>query len=135
MPERDPRSVAERLFAAIEAGDVDAVAELYDPDVVVWHNTDGAEQRRDVNLRVLRWLVRTLPERRYTDRRLSTTDTGFVAQHVLRGATTDGREVAIPACIVATCRDGLVTRIEEYVDSAHVAHLTGERTSSPRRVP
>ncbi len=125
MPESDAVDLAKRLFAAIEAGDVDAVAALYHPDAVVWHNTDDVEQPVEQNLRVLRWLVRTLPERHYADQRLLSTDTGFVSQHVLRGTTATGDLVAIPACIVATCADGRISRIEEYVDSAHVAHLTG----------
>jgi ketosteroid isomerase-like protein len=49
----DPLEVAARLFAAIEAGDIDAVRELYHPDVEVWHNTDGLAQSRDANLATL----------------------------------------------------------------------------------
>ena len=40
----DPLEVADRLFAAIEAGDLDAVAALYAPEAVIWHNHDGVEQ-------------------------------------------------------------------------------------------
>jgi ketosteroid isomerase-like protein len=130
-------ALAKRLFAAIEAGDLDGVRDCYTPDVVIWHNTDEVEQPLELNLRVLRWMVRTLPERRYDEQRLSATDTGFVSQHVLRGTTVDGRTVAIPACIVATCTDGRVSRIEEYIDSAHVARFTGgtEQREAPRRAP
>jgi ketosteroid isomerase-like protein len=40
----EPLEVADRLFAAIEAGDIDAVRELYHPDIAVWHNTGGLAQ-------------------------------------------------------------------------------------------
>ena len=36
--------IADQLFAAIEAGDIDAVRDLYAPDAVIWHNTDETEQ-------------------------------------------------------------------------------------------
>lgn len=49
--------VAEALFAAIEAGDIDAVPELYDPDVEVWNYTDGVTQDRAANLRTLGWVI------------------------------------------------------------------------------
>jgi ketosteroid isomerase-like protein len=34
--------------------------------------------------------------------------------------------VEIPACLVVTCDDGRITRLEEYLDSAHVARLTSK---------
>lgn len=116
-------TVAERLFAAIEAGDIDAVRSLYSPDVTVWHNHDGLAQSIDDNLRVLGWMSKHLPGARYTDVRRSATDTGFVQQHVLVATSRSGREVAVPACIVADVADGRITRLDEYLDSAHVAQL------------
>jgi uncharacterized protein len=118
--------VADRLFAAIEAGDLEAVRALYAPDAVVWHNTDGTEQTVDENLRVLRWVVDNLSDRGYEDVRRSPTDTGFVQQHVLRCIRPDGVRVAVPACLVVTCDAGRITRLEEYLDSAHVARLTSK---------
>ena len=118
--------VADRLFAAIEAGDLDAVRALYAPDAVIWHNTDGSEQTVEENLRVLRWVVDHLADRRYEDVRRSPTDTGFVQQHVLRCTRPDGVRVEVPACLVVTCGAGRITRLEEYLDSAHIARLTSK---------
>ena len=115
--------VADRLFAAIEAGDLDTVRALYAPDAVIWHNTDGTEQTVEQNLRVLRWVVDHLADRRYKEVRRSTTPTGFVQQHVLRCTRRDGTRVEVPACLVVTCAAGRITRLEEYLDSAHVARL------------
>lgn len=116
--------VAEQLFAAIENGDVGTVRDLYSPDVVIWHNTDGREQSADQNLATLMWVVENLAERRYEDVRRSVTDRGFVQQHMMRWTKADGTRAELPACIVATCADGLITRIDEYLDSAHVARIT-----------
>ena len=116
--------IADRLFAAIEAGDLDTVRALYAPDAVIWHNTDGTEQTVEQNLRVLRWVVDHLPDRRYEEVRRSPTPTGFVQQHVLRCTRDDGTRVEVPACLVVTCHKGRIVRLEEYLDSAHVARLT-----------
>jgi uncharacterized protein len=118
--------VADRLFAAIEAGDLDAVRALYAPEAVIWHNTDGAEQTVEQNLRVLRWVVDHLADRRYEEVRRAATETGFVQQHVLRCTRPDGVRVEVPACLVVTCHEGRITRLEEYLDSAHVARLTSK---------
>jgi ketosteroid isomerase-like protein len=116
--------VAEQLFAAIENGDVGTVRDLYSPDAVIWHNTDSREQSADQNLATLMWVVENLAERRYEDVRRSVTDRGFVQQHMMRWTKADGTRAELPACIVATCADGLITRIDEYLDSAHVARIT-----------
>jgi ketosteroid isomerase-like protein len=121
--ESTPDAVAERLFSAIEAGDIDTVRALYAPDVAVWHNHDGRVQSLDDNLRVLGWMTRHLPGARYTDVRRSFTDSGFVQQHVLVATNRAGRQVAVPACIVADVAGGRITRLDEYLDSAHVAQL------------
>jgi ketosteroid isomerase-like protein len=119
-PAPDALAVADRVFAAIESGDVDAVASLYADDVVVWHNTDGDEQNRAANLRVLTWLVAHTRARSYTHIRRESTDTGFVQQHVLVLDLDDDRRASIPACIVATVSGGRITRIDEYLDTAAV---------------
>jgi ketosteroid isomerase-like protein len=119
----DPLVIADRLFAAIQAGDVDAVRALYAPEAEIWHNTDGVTQAPEQNLQVLRWVVRHIRELRYEEVRRHATASGFVQQHVLRGTVGAGVAVEIPACIVCTVRDGRITRLDEYIDSAHVAPL------------
>ncbi|MGH9269678.1 MAG: hypothetical protein ACRDZ2_00205 [Ilumatobacteraceae bacterium] len=41
----DHLDLAERFFAAIEAGDLDAVGGIYADEAVIWHNHDGVEPR------------------------------------------------------------------------------------------
>ena len=119
----DALDLAERLFAAIEAGDIDAVRGLYAPDAEIWHNTDGLAQGPDDNARTLAWVTTNLGDVRYTDVRRSATDTGFVQQHVLVATNRAGQRVAVPACIVAIVRDGRIIRLDEYLDSAAVAQI------------
>ena len=125
----DALDVADRLFTAIEAGDIDAVRGLYAPDMVVWHNNDGIEQPGEDNLRVLQWVIANLSERRYEVVRRTTIDGGFVQQHVLHGVAPSGDRIAMPACIVGLVADGRITRLDEYLDSAHLAPLLAPRRS------
>jgi ketosteroid isomerase-like protein len=116
--------IAARLFGAIEAGDIEAVRQLYAPHCVVWHNNDGHEQPAEDNLRVLGWVVRNLRELRYEDVRRHETPTGFVQQHVLRAVGPGGQPVAIAACLVGRVENGRITRLDEYLDSAQLVPLT-----------
>jgi ketosteroid isomerase-like protein len=120
-----PIAVAERLFAAIMAGDIEAARACYADDVVIWHNNDGLTQTRDENLRTLRWVVKNVAGLRYEEVRRQATDTGFIQQHVLRGTAPSGKALEVPACIVCTVVDGKITRLDEYLDSAHTAVLGG----------
>jgi len=122
----DPASLAERLFAAVAAGDVDTVRGLYAPDAVIWHNYDGMEQTVEENLATLAWMARALREFRYTEVRRGLTTDGFVQQHVITATNRAGDAVAVPACLVATVADGRITRIDEYVDSVGVAAITAK---------
>ena len=115
--------VAERLFAAIQAGEVEAVRELYSPDVVIWHNFDQVEQTRDQNLRTLTWMTKNVKDVRYEEIQRHEIAGGFVQQHVLRGTGPSGGQVEMPACIICRVEGGLITRLDEYLDSAQTAPL------------
>jgi ketosteroid isomerase-like protein len=125
MTHDDIRALVTRFFDAIEHGDVDAVAACYAPELAVWHNFDGIEQPRDENLKTLAGLVRRIDERRYGERRLDVFDGGFVQQHVLSGVRKDGERVSLPAALIGRVKDGKITRLDEYIDSAHVAAFVG----------
>ncbi|MBK6317334.1 MAG: nuclear transport factor 2 family protein [Dehalococcoidia bacterium] len=111
------------FFAAISRGDIDAVRAIYAPDAVIWHNDEKAEQTPDRNLKVLGWVTRNIKDMRYEEVRRHETPTGFVEQHVLRGVAPNGAPLEIPACIVCEVRDGHITRLDEYLDSAQTAAL------------
>jgi ketosteroid isomerase-like protein len=123
VTERETLDLADRFFAAIPRGDTAALRALYAPDAVVWHNFDGKAQSVDENLRVLAWVARNVRDLRYEEVRRQVTPTGWVQQHVLRGTAPSGKPLEVPACIVFTVAGGRVTRVDEYLDSAHVAGL------------
>jgi uncharacterized protein len=116
--------VAGRLIAAIEAGDFDAFLACYAPGAVIWHNNDNVEQSPTTVVKVLGWLRKRVDGLRYEELRVQPTPSGYVEQHVLRGTARDGSALEVPACLVVTVVDGLITRLDEYIDTAGVAHLS-----------
>lgn len=117
--------LCDQLFSAIMRGDIDAVRAIYSPDAVIWHNNDQIEETPDRNLRVLRWVTKNIKDLRYEEMRRHETPSGFVQQHVLRGIAPNGTALEVPACIVCEVKDGRITRLDEYLDSAHTAALGG----------
>ncbi|MDG2113409.1 MAG: nuclear transport factor 2 family protein [Actinomycetota bacterium] len=114
-----------RLIDAIVAGDPDAVRAAYHPDAKIWHNFDQIEQGVDENIATLQWFIRRMPDRRYEDVVRHPIEGGVVQQHVVRGTTQAGHDVEMPACLFAQVDgDGLITRIEEYVDSSQADVLS-----------
>ena len=123
MSDEDILELADRFLTGVQAGDQDGVRACYAPDAVIWNNFDGIEQTVDQNMRSLRWFARTLPDRRYRLLRREAIKDGFMQQHVLEAVLPDGTAWAMPACVVVTVKDGLIVRLDEYLDSAHAAVL------------
>ncbi len=119
-------AVANRLFAAIERGDTEAVAAMWSDDVRVWHSGDLQDNDRPRALRVIFWFINRTAERSYQvlDRQAFTG--GFVQQHLLHARGYGGESIALRVCIVIKVGgDGLITRIDEYFDPAGIAPLLG----------
>ena len=116
-----------RFFAALEAGDIDTLREIYAPDAVIWHNDDLIEQSVEDNLKVLQGLHRVVSGLRYDIVRRVPAADGVLQQHVLRGHLPNGAEVELHAAMYLQVRDGHVTRIEEYLDSAKRASIKAAR--------
>lgn len=90
----------------------------------IWHNFDQLDQTPEQNLRVLAWMVRKVTDRRYEEVRRIETPTGFAQKHVLRGLAPNGELLECPAAVFCAVEDGLITRLEEYLDTAQTAVLS-----------
>ena len=123
MPSTDPLDVAARLFAAVEGGDVAAIAQLYAPEAVIWHSHTGTTQTAEENVQILGMVTKRLRGLRYEEVRRQRTERGFVQQHVLRARGPEGQLVELRACMVCDVVDGQITRLDEYLDGAAVAHV------------
>jgi ketosteroid isomerase-like protein len=125
MNERETLELADRFFAAISKGDLATVRAIYAPDALIWHNDDQVTQSVEQNLQVLTWVTKNIAGLRYEEIRRHVTPSGFVAQHVLRGTAPNGKALEVAACILCSVKDGRITRLDEYLDSAQVAVLRG----------
>lgn len=122
----NPLIVAERFFAAIAAGDHDAVRAIYAPDARVWHNTDGLDHSGQTvaeNLATLGYLHRRLKDIAYDVQFRAETPEGFAQRHILRGRLATGAAFAMPAAIFCAVSSGRITGLWEYFREADVAPL------------
>ncbi len=116
--------VADRLFTAIEDGDLAALTALWSDDVTVWRQGGGRERDKSRALKVIEWFVGATTDRRYEVLDRQFFDDGFVQQHNLHVTTVAGEPVSLRACLVVRMGcDGLITRIDEYLDPAELAPL------------
>ena len=116
---------ARHFVGAIQSGDADTVRACYAPDAEIWHNNDGTVQTVDQNMKVLAWFMRVLKDRNYRVTRLEALSDGFVQQHVLEATLPDGTAWALDACVIVKMENGVITRLDEYLDSAQTAALAG----------
>ena len=114
---------AEHFVTSIERGDVDAVRACYHPDAKLWHNTDNVEQTVDQNMKLLDWYVKNMTNRQYRILRRTALEDGFLQMHVLEATRPDGQAFKLDACVVVKIENGLITRLDEYLDSAQTATL------------
>lgn len=119
--------VADRLFGAIEDGDVARVEQLFGPDIAVRKTGDERDNDRRRSVRIIGWFIDSTTDRRYEILDRQVFDGGFVQQHVLHAHGRNGALVALRVCIVIKVgADGLITRIDEYFDPAGIAGLLAE---------
>ncbi|HUO37554.1 MAG TPA: nuclear transport factor 2 family protein [Mycobacterium sp.] len=117
-------SVADRMFAAMEAGDVDAVTAMWAPDISVWHAGEAHTRDKSRARRVIDWFISASADRHYDVLTREEFGSGFVQQQLLSGHCRDGTPYALrTAIIVVVGPDGLITRIDEYFDPADLAPL------------
>ena len=118
------------FFAALEAGDIETLREIYAPDAVIWHNDDLVEQPVEENLKVLQGLRRVVSGLRYDITRRVPAPDGVLQQHVLRGTLPNGADVELHAAMYLQVRDGHISRIEEYLDSGKRATIKAAREAA-----
>ncbi|MBE1547270.1 ketosteroid isomerase-like protein [Mycobacterium sp. OAS707] len=123
MPVADIDAIADRLFHAIENGDIATVQQLWADDVVVWKVADRGRDRVRA-LRVIGWFVDATTERRYEILERQFFEGGFVQQHILHANGRNGGSISMRVCIVVKVgANGLINRVDEYFDPAEMGPL------------
>ena len=114
------RGIALKLAAAMERHDSQAVRECYAPDMRFWINTYQVELSGEEHIRLMEKLY--FPHYlnpKYVRSRIDLIDGGYVQQHILTARlAADGSDVYMPICAVGRVREGLITRIDEYITMA-----------------
>jgi len=112
----------DRLFRAIEDEDVDAVAELYSPEVEVWHNSSGRTLDRAHSVTLLRAFLGRVSDVRYEVLERRHWEGGAVQRHLLH-MRVNGADHSIDACITFAFADGRIARVFEYSDGRALTPL------------
>ena len=118
MNDGELRELCHRFFDAIERHDLEEIAAVYAPDFSVWANVGGTEKTKQENLQILAEGRQRHRRRTYDDRTINTFATGFVVQYSVNIVQHDGECRSLWACLIAQCKNGQITHIDEYLDSS-----------------
>src|SRR3954471_20167337 len=111
------RAVAEKFVATIGKGPTTA---LMAPDGVIWHNFDDVEMTVDeVAARQAERAQGGEQPLRMDEVRISAMPGLALLRYVFLFGTA--REIRVPGCMILTVENGLITRLEEYIDGGAIA--------------
>jgi hypothetical protein len=118
--------MADIFAGALEGGDPGGFVAILAPGAIVWHNHDRKEVDARENMAAIGMLGQLVDGLKSERIFLSPTDTGFVLQFVVRGTVrSNDNDFEMQNCVVVTTSDdGLISRIDEYVDPTVGAQLT-----------
>lgn len=114
---------ARRFTKVIEAGDAELAKTFYAPNAKIWHNTDYREIGPDENTAIFARLKKALPDMKLTITHLEVIEGGFVQADRLEATLPDGTPFRLSSCIIAKLQDGLIVRVDEFLDSAETKPL------------
>jgi ketosteroid isomerase-like protein len=116
MPSHEELAAA--FDAALTGGEPDAFVAALAPGAVVWHNTDHNEVDARENMAGIAMLSQLVDDLENEHVLFTPTDDGFVLAYATRGKVrSNGNPFEMHNCLVVTTTDdGLISRIDEYVD-------------------
>jgi ketosteroid isomerase-like protein len=109
--------IADRLFTAIEQGDLAGVEALYSDDLVVWNSAMTRTMDKARSLAVLDWIMAPGVAREYEVHERIVEGDRLVQRHTLRVTVAGHDVIEMPVSLFITVNGGLITAIDEYVDS------------------
>jgi ketosteroid isomerase-like protein len=111
-------AVIDRMFGALARGDVHDALDCLAQDALVWHSFDRIACDKAEMQKQWQALVDDFPERAFVDVRRQPIAGGFVQQFVMAVTTGSGARMAWPICSLIRIDQGLIVRIDEYIDRA-----------------
>ena len=109
-------AIAEALFGAFVSGDDEKARELCAPDAQAVQN-HAPPMSLDELLAFSASVRHVMPDYHYAEVVRTTTASGFIEEHSVRGTLPGGEELRLAACVIGEVRDGRITHLREYVDS------------------
>ena len=131
MTSHDADELLDAFFAAIERGDIDAVADFYDDDIAVWHNVTGNALDKADSLALLRYWSGSVRAMHYEILERHMFDGGAVQRHVVHGEAGD-HTIAAHVGIVFHIANGRITAIYEYLDRVSCRRRLRAASAEPR---
>jgi ketosteroid isomerase-like protein len=131
LPAAETAAVIDRLYDALARGDVAGARDCVTDDLVVWHSFDRLPMRLDDVVVAWEQLVSGFPDRAFVDVRRSPVHGGWVQRHTMVATAISGARVAWPLCLFVTLDDGLVARMDEYIDRAGRYEPAATGTATP----
>jgi len=108
--------VVDNFYRALSRKDLQGAIDCCSEDAVFWHNFDGVEQTLQQAAAGWQGLFNGFAENSIACVRWDPIPGGLVQRHhfLLRG--NDGALKAKPCCVFVNFTDGLIARLEEYID-------------------
>jgi len=132
----DEGAVIDRFYAALTAGDIEAARACCAAEALFWHCFDGVAQ--DLATASQGWaaLKGAFAELAAADVRRARTDAGsYVQRHLFMGRKPSGELVGWPVCLMVEVRNGLIWRIDEYIDRAGALAFSSTEAATPGLAP
>ena len=114
--------IAKSLFQAFEDRDDESVRRLCAADFQAIQN-GGPPIDLTTVLAFSSAVQSVVTDFRYINPKRSVTPGGFVEEHDVCGTLPDGAIIRLSVCVVAEVKQGKITRLREYFDSAAAAGL------------
>lgn len=121
----ESRAVVERIVAAYNAKDADALAALYRPDARYWSALGDWQEGLPAIRRHIEELHRTLPDEQMEILSLIGGPGLAVAEFRSTGSSPSGVPYTIEFTEVIELRDGLISEVKVYLDPDEVRAVMG----------
>jgi ketosteroid isomerase-like protein len=120
----DLEELVDSFAAALEGRGSAAFIASIEPGAILWHNNDRLEVDAITHMGNIEMLSKVVRDAAFQTVRCAPIKNGFVLQFAFRGTlVSNGRNFEMQNCIVATTADGMISRIDEYVDPTTGAQL------------
>lgn len=135
MPDKSakPTELAERFLAAVEHRDLGAMEAVLAQDAKFWTNVSQSDMDRATRLERIALEFRLFATFAFEDTRLDGFGSGFLVRARARGSLPDGQRFEFPICMVGDVADGLIVRLEEYLDPSAVAPILGAMAAAAHK--